>query len=151
MSEIIEKHGGVIDKFIGDAIQAVFYQSDNISHSLCAVSAGLEMRRALSEFNKIRIEQDLFTIDNGIGIAAGNIVSGVVGSTTGRLDSAVIGEAAILSEELEKVSKYAIHTKVLIDDVTNDYVISKYNTVAFISDKMGVDVDVFEIIDSYEY
>src|SRR5262249_2638400 len=57
MTEIIEKHGGFVDKYIGDAIVAVFGAPlDDPDHALHAVRAALECRATLQELNKTAVE-----------------------------------------------------------------------------------------------
>ncbi|EKD82620.1 MAG: hypothetical protein ACD_39C01185G0001, partial [uncultured bacterium] len=67
MAEQIESQGGIIDKLIGDAIQAVFYHHECENGAEAAVKSGLAMREALSAFNHQRERNRSFTIDNGVG------------------------------------------------------------------------------------
>lgn len=133
MSEIIEKHGGIIDKFIGDAIQAVFYDNRNTTTSLRAIDAAVEMLSALTQFNIQRKNANKFQIDNGIGITTGQIISGRVGTAEGKLDATVIGSNLTYAMELESLSKFARKTPILIDKNTKDLILSKYSTLDFIA------------------
>lgn len=114
MCPIIEEHGGFVDKLIGDAIQAVFL-GDPATAVLAAARAALQMRAGLDDFNRQRRNNGLFTIDNGIGIAAGTVVTGLVGSQTGKLDAALLGNVLHKAQTLEAKSKHAADTRILID------------------------------------
>ncbi len=114
MCPIIEQHGGFVDKLIGDAIQAVFYGDAGISLPRAA-RAALQMRQSLAEFNAGRGAKGLFTIDNGIGLASGAVVTGLVGSQTGKLDAALLGKILHKAQILESKSRHATTTKILID------------------------------------
>ncbi|MBU1109121.1 MAG: adenylate/guanylate cyclase domain-containing protein [Candidatus Riflebacteria bacterium] len=114
MCPIIEQHGGFIDKLIGDAIQAVFYGGGEISVN-AAGQAALQMREALTVFNRERALNGHFTIDNGIGIAFGLVITGLVGSQSGKLDAAILGNVLNSAQQLETQSKFAKNTKILLD------------------------------------
>lgn len=100
MGEAIEQAGGFIDKYIGDAIMALF---DNPSAD-CALHAALGMRKALASFNQNRIQQGLPKVEIGIGIHRGEVVMGTVGFTS-RIDSTVIGDAVNLASRIEGLTK----------------------------------------------
>lgn len=119
MAEIIENHGGIIDKLIGDAIQAVFYdhECENCARS-AAIAAG-EMRAALVEFNIDRQARQLFTIDNGVGICTGEVICGRVGSESGKLDATIIGALVNQAARLESLSKHGKKSKIAIDEATS--------------------------------
>ena len=113
MCPIIEQNSGFIDKLIGDAIQAVFYGSGETA-VLAASRAALQMRNSLSDFNSERVTNGQFAIDNGIGIASGMVVTGLVGSQNGKLDAALLGNVLHRAQLLEAKSKYARTTKILL-------------------------------------
>jgi adenylate cyclase len=105
MINAIFKYQGTLDKFIGDAIMAVF--GTPISHSddpLRAIQAAIEMRRELRRFNEKRARQGKPTIGTGIGLCDGEVVSGNIGSEQ-RMDYTVIGDAVNLASRLESMSK----------------------------------------------
>lgn len=118
MCQIIEKNGGFIDKIIGDAIQAVFFATDDDERAVSAACAALQMRQALHEFNRRREQAGEFAINNGVGIASGRLVSGLVGSDSGKLDATVFGMPLVLAQNLESLSKQALHSHILIDAAT---------------------------------
>ncbi|EKD83242.1 MAG: hypothetical protein ACD_39C00794G0001 [uncultured bacterium] len=112
MEEAITGYGGIIDKYIGDAVQAVFYDDPTQEKStLRACRAAVCMRQKLVLLNAERMKQGLFTIDNGIGIDSGLVISGSIGSENGRKDFTVTGkviEQAAVLESLTSLSESKI-------------------------------------------
>ncbi|MBF0621210.1 MAG: adenylate/guanylate cyclase domain-containing protein [Magnetococcales bacterium] len=105
MVAAIRNHGGMVDKFIGDAIMAVFGLSDDRKDfPTDALAAALEMRERLVQFNQKRIEQGLDPIENGIGIHVGEVVAGYIGSAD-RLEFTVIGHAVNIAARIEGQAK----------------------------------------------
>lgn len=105
MVEAVFSCEGTLDKFIGDALMAVFGAPLPLeNHAWMAVQSALDMRRRLQEFNKKRIyhHQPQFRI--GIGISSGEVVSGNIGSQK-RMDYTVIGDGVNLSSRLESLTK----------------------------------------------
>ena len=114
MQQAISENGGIIDKYIGDAIQAVFYdEPDKENQVIRAAKAALAMRKALEEFNKEREEVGLFTIENGIGIDTDFAITGTIGTEKGRKDFSVNGEVVARAAELEAKTKMTT-SKILI-------------------------------------
>jgi len=95
---VIEQHSGFIDKFIGDAVMALFPGSADQ-----AVGAALDLHEALRRFN--RASQVPFETLMGVGIHTGPLMLGTVGSQ-GRMDTTVIGDAVNLAARLEGLTKY---------------------------------------------
>ncbi len=121
MTGVIIRNGGMVDKFIGDAIMAVFHpdpapgaRSDEARAVVCA----LEMRAALEAFNADRATQGLFTVDIGIGIHTDEVIHGSIGSREHRVDLTVIGDGVNLAARLESLSKEGRHTKIVISGRT---------------------------------
>jgi class 3 adenylate cyclase/HAMP domain-containing protein len=96
----IEKSGGFIDKYIGDAIMALFDDEGTDS----AVRAAILMQQTLSRFNEGRMQKGLPAIAIGIGIHRGEVVMGTVGFTS-RIDSTVVGDAVNLASRVEGLTK----------------------------------------------
>ncbi len=119
MADCIESNGGLIDKLIGDAIQAVFYAHENENCAESAVKAGMAMRTALRDFNFARRQNGLFMIENGVGICTGSVISGRVGSEQGMLDATVIGSLVGQAAQLESRSKAGTASRVMIDAATS--------------------------------
>ncbi|MBF0425514.1 MAG: adenylate/guanylate cyclase domain-containing protein [Magnetococcales bacterium] len=98
----IQAQGGMVDKFIGDAIMAVFGLTEGTQdHAVAAVAAALEMRVRLAEFNAAHPETPL---ENGVGIHTGGVVAGYFGSSD-RLEFTVIGHAVNLAARIESQAK----------------------------------------------
>ncbi|MGF2035843.1 MAG: GAF domain-containing protein [Nostoc sp. CmiVER01] len=106
MVEAVFNHEGTLDKFIGDALMAVFGAPLPLTenHAWRAVQSALDMRQRLEEFNQRRIIQAQPQIHIGIGISSGDVVSGNIGSRK-RMDYTVIGDGVNLSSRLEAVTK----------------------------------------------
>jgi adenylate cyclase len=106
MSDVIEQHHGVIDKYIGDAIMALFnVPVSNKDSAEQAVNAALNMVRTLSTLNKALLEENIPSIRIGIGIHSGEVVAGNMGSEN-RLNYTVIGDSVNLASRLEGLTKY---------------------------------------------
>lgn len=102
MVEAVFNCDGTLDKFIGDALMAVFGAPLPLKeHAWKAVQSALDMRRRLDEFNRHQKEHN---IRIGIGISSGEVVSGNIGSQK-RMDYTVIGDGVNLSARLESVTK----------------------------------------------
>ncbi|HZR99698.1 MAG TPA: GAF domain-containing protein [Chloroflexota bacterium] len=105
MTEAIFDEGGAVDKFIGDAIMAIFgWPEAHDDAAMRAVRAAIEIRRRLHTFNEMRRAQGKPPIENGIGLCNGEVVSGGIGSET-RLDLTVIGDTVNVAARLEGLSK----------------------------------------------
>ncbi|MBD1835053.1 GAF domain-containing protein [Cyanobacteria bacterium FACHB-472] len=106
MVEAVFNHEGTLDKFIGDALMAVFGAPLPLAenHAWMAIQSALDMRRRLSEFNRRRFFDNQPQIHIGIGISSGEVVSGNIGSHK-RMDYTVIGDGVNLSSRLESVTK----------------------------------------------
>ncbi|MGQ9630233.1 MAG: adenylate/guanylate cyclase domain-containing protein [bacterium] len=105
MVDIIIKHGGVIDKFMGDAIMAIY--GAPVKHdddSLKTVLAGLDMVRSLEAFNRRQVELGRVEFKIGVGISTGEVVVGNIGSEQ-KMDYTVIGDAVNLASRLEGLTK----------------------------------------------
>ncbi|MFZ5951237.1 MAG: adenylate/guanylate cyclase domain-containing protein [Candidatus Rifleibacteriota bacterium] len=118
VNEIIERNGGLIDKLIGDAVQAVFYEHECANAATAAVNAAVEIRRSLPLFNLERRERGLFEIENGVGIATGMVVCGRIGSQSGKMDATLIGFLLNKSQQLESMSKHGRFSRIFVDEAT---------------------------------
>ncbi len=116
MEPPIQNHGGFVDKYIGDAIMALFRDRENERSADAAVQTALALRQELQIFNRERTEQGQSAIDFGIGINTGELMLGTVGSEN-RLDTTVIGDTVNLSSRLEALTKY-FGTPILLSEYT---------------------------------
>jgi len=117
MVDCIQYEGGMLDKFIGDAIMAVFgmpmAHGDDEDR---AVRAALHMLAELEGYNVRRANDGKRPIDIGIGINTDNIVSGNIGSPR-RMDYTVIGDGVNLASRLESACKQ-YHAHLLVSEYT---------------------------------
>jgi len=99
MEPVISKNKGFIDKYIGDAIMALFAESVDD-----AIDAAIEMRLKLQEFNEDLKLTGNEEINSGIGINTGNLMLGIVGGK-GRIEGTVISDHVNLASRLEGLTK----------------------------------------------
>ncbi|MEK6705150.1 MAG: HEAT repeat domain-containing protein [Bdellovibrionota bacterium] len=131
MVDVVYKYGGEVDKFIGDALLAVFYTEEEastirrpaeqpgydenkggVATALKAIYCGLEMRDRLAQFNKRRESSGRQPLEIGVGITHGEIISGPIGSKD-RMDFTVIGDVVNLANRIEKLSKHGKYTRIV--------------------------------------
>ncbi|HOT26732.1 MAG TPA: HAMP domain-containing protein [Candidatus Ozemobacteraceae bacterium] len=116
MAPLIAAEGGRIDKFIGDAIQAVFIESPDGSPAVIrAIRAGQAMLGAMASINRERRAAGMFTYQAGIGIAGGRLLSGAIGHPSTRLDFALLGPAIGRAAELEALTKLVPKHPIAVD------------------------------------
>lgn len=101
MNQAIATHHGFVDKFLGDAIMAVFDRPGN--HATDAVQAALMMNAKLQRLN-LSLHNLPTKIRMGIGIHTGEAMIGTVGSSS-RIDSTVIGDVVNTASRLEELTK----------------------------------------------
>jgi len=106
MVSIIFRHQGVLDKFVGDELMAVFGVLGNGSESSAesAIHAAVAMQQRLNEIMRERQQQGKPVFEVGIGINTGPVVVGNVGSEN-RMDYTVIGDAVNIAARLEQVAE----------------------------------------------
>lgn len=116
MTGVIMANGGLVDKYIGDAIMAFWGAPlDEPDHALKAVLAALKMVEELAEFNQKRSKDDP-AIETGIGLNSGEVTVGNMGSEK-RFDYTVIGDNVNLASRLEGLNKY-YRTKIIASHST---------------------------------
>jgi adenylate cyclase len=126
MSGEIERHGGVIDKFIGDAIMALFGapvdQSDSADRAL---AAALGMEQALSGLNVELAAEGRRPLALGIGINTARVVAGNIGSHR-RLNYSVIGDGVNVAARLESLTRTPdYHTSIITSAATAAAIVNR--------------------------
>ena len=117
MVDVVFAHNGILDKYIGDMIMAVFGSVRSTTDDAAnAVKVGSRMMMALRELNLRRNAVGQEPIRIGIGISTGDVVAGSIGSPK-RLEYTVIGDRVNLAERLQNANKY-YGTGVLICETT---------------------------------
>ena len=117
MVEVVSTRRGMLDKYIGDAIMAVFgtpFPGPNDADN--AVSAAIEMMEKLRAFNRARALRGLPPIDIRLGVNTGEVIAGNIGSPK-RVDYTVIGDSVNLASRLESANKF-YGTGILISEYT---------------------------------
>ncbi|MBN8537948.1 MAG: HAMP domain-containing protein [Deltaproteobacteria bacterium] len=125
MVKIINSHGGIVDKFIGDAIMAVWgvpKSSNKDAHN--AVKACLEMRKALAELNDKRLARSESPIQIGMGLHYGSAISGTIGSEE-RMEYTIIGNTVNTGSRIESSTK-AFGSDLLVSDTVIEKVGSDF-------------------------
>jgi len=101
MIDTVFKHEGTLDKFLGDAVMAVFGAPVSRSdHSVRAIRTALAMQAGVKELSQKRVAEGKDPIEVGIGVSAGEAVAGSVG-TESRMEYTVIGDRVNLAARLE--------------------------------------------------
>lgn len=115
MVDVLFSHGGTLDKYVGDEIIGLFGAPVTLPDAAeRAVRCGLEMQRALEEFNLVRESTGAEPITIGIGINTGPVIAGAIGSSR-TLQYTVIGDAVNIAARLCNVAKAG---EVLISETT---------------------------------
>ena len=117
MMDCIQHEGGMLDKFIGDAIMAAFGipvgHDDDADR---AVRTAIAMIKELNTWNRSRVNEGKMPVDIGIGLNTDNVVSGNIGSKK-QMNYTIIGDGVNLSARLESACKqYGAH--ILISEFT---------------------------------
>ena len=141
MESCILEEGGIIDKFIGDAIIAVFLTESLENPAMSACKSALKMRAALKSFNR-QLNTEI-TIENGVGISSGKAIAATLGKSCDRKDFTIVGNLVENAENLEALSKNCKHSKVIIDANTKQLIGDAFSTYNL---KPDTGEDIFEII-----
>jgi len=121
MTDVVFKYGGTLDKYMGDAIMAIYGAPlDQEDHPFRACHSALEMMDKLKDLNERWLREGKTPLDIGIGINTGMMMVGNMGSVQ-RFDYTVMGDAVNLGSRLEGANKnYKTH--ILISEFTYERV-----------------------------
>lgn len=121
MVEAVFEQGGVLDKFLGDGMMAVFGSlGDQPDHQLRAVRAALRMKALLGKINGERAMEGKPPVAIGVGIHTAEVIVGNIGSTR-RLEYTVIGDGVNTSSRVQALNK-EFGTTILITETTYEAV-----------------------------
>ncbi len=148
MEPIITKYNGVINKFIGDAVMAIFGEPvQDLNHPINAVKCAYEMLKKVEELREKWLFEGKPKIEIGIGINTGEAFVGNIGSEK-RLEYTVIGDTVNLASRIEGYNK-VYHTNLLVSSSTYSY-ISNIADVIKIGDVQirgkSKKMDIYEIL-----
>jgi adenylate cyclase len=105
MVDVLFKHGGTLDKYVGDEIIGLFGAPVELADApVRAVRCALDMLKALQEFNRTRASEGKEELRIGIGINSGRVIAGAIGSRLS-LQYTVIGDAVNMASRLCNVAK----------------------------------------------
>jgi adenylate cyclase len=126
MVEIVFRHKGTVDKFVGDMVMALYGAPvDDRDHAEHAVATALEMVRELGELNNKWAEQGMPQLDIGIGINSGDMIAGNIGSAS-IMSYTVIGDNVNLGARLESLNK-DYGSRIIISDASRTRLTGNYD------------------------
>ncbi|MDY6784820.1 MAG: ATP-binding protein [Cyanobacteriota bacterium] len=143
---IVRNHQGFIDKYIGDAIMALFPQTADD-----AVQAAIEMQRQVALYNTENLQNHSPAIAIGVGLHSGNLMLGTVGEEQ-RMETTVISDAVNLASRLEGLTK-VYGASILMSEATRMSLSGNHNYDirflgrAIVKGKQEA-VNIFEVYDS---
>lgn len=148
MEPIITKYNGVINKFIGDAVMAIFGEPiQDKNHAQNAIKCAFAMLEKVKELQKKWAREGKPKIEIGIGINTGEVFVGNIGSVN-RMEYTVIGDTVNLASRLESYNK-TYKTKMLISSSTYEEVKGIVNVIR-ISDVQirgkAQKMDIYEVL-----
>ena len=104
LSEVVFRHGGMVDKFMGDCIMAVFGADEPADHAARAVACGEDMQRFVAARAPDWSRRFGLEVSLGIGIATGEALVGNLGSEA-RMEYTAIGDAVNVASRLEGLAR----------------------------------------------
>ncbi|MDY7014356.1 MAG: adenylate/guanylate cyclase domain-containing protein, partial [Cyanobacteriota bacterium] len=136
MAEQVLQHGGVVDKFIGDAVMAVFgvpiprtTQDEIALDAISAVSCALNMAETLETLNQKWKVRGRPQTAMRVGIATGEVIAGSLGSAQ-RIDYTTLGDSVNIAARLESYDKTLCNDlcRILINEETYQYIKDRFPT-----------------------
>lgn len=144
VSPLIRKHGGFVDKYLGDGILAVFVHAEN------AIECAVQVVRAIEQKN--RENSTTPSMDVGISLNTGEVVFGVVGEEE-RKSPTIISDTVNLASKMENINKF-FHTKIIfskrtLNSLRNEYPLS-YRFIGTLTLEDKDYLSMFECLDCYD-
>lgn len=132
--DIVSRHDGFVDKFIGDAVMAVFDEElTQGRHKLSALKAAAEILLELQDTNREIATLGFSPLKIGIGIASGPVIRGNIGSEN-RREMTVIGDTVNLASRLESATK-EFGSPILVTESSFDLDCSNFTPIQKISEE----------------
>jgi adenylate cyclase len=126
MVEIVFRHQGTVDKFVGDMVMALYGAPvDDPDHAEHAVATAVDMVRELGELNSKWGERGMAQLDIGIGINSGDMIAGNIGSSS-IMSYTVIGDNVNLGARLESLNK-DYGSRIIISDASRTRLKGNYD------------------------
>ena len=137
MARLVLERGGVVDKFIGDAVMAVFgvpfprsSEAEVAADAIAAVQCAIAMSERLQQLNQKWEVEGLPKAQMRVGIATGTVITGSLGSAQ-RLEYTTLGDSVNIAARLESYDKALGHDlicRILINEETDGYVRNQFPT-----------------------
>lgn len=134
MTEVVDEHSGVLDKYIGDGVMALFgpFLPPKVNLSALAVKCGLDMLDRLGKLNERWDSQEMPPFKIGIGIHEGEAIVGNIGAPR-RMQYTAIGDTINLASRLQTITKDLQATLIVSEEVKSRAQLDLGNDVEFIS------------------
>lgn len=148
VSKIVVNRGGIVDKFIGDGVLAVFGAPTSLdNHALSAVLAAMDIQKNLEAFNHWAKAKAGESFEIGIGINSGEVISGNVGSEE-KMEYTVVGDAVNIASRIEGLTKESpnsvLISKTTYDDVRDKIKVSSWGKKNLKGHTEGI--EIFEVL-----
>ena len=126
MVEIVFRHHGTVDKFVGDMVMALFGAPvDDVDHAEHAVAAAVSMVDGLAGLNRRWASEGRARLDIGVGVNSGDMIAGNIGSSS-IMSYTVIGDNVNLGSRLESLNK-EYRSRIIISDATRSQLTGAYD------------------------
>ncbi len=126
MVEVVFRHKGTVDKFVGDMVMALYGAPlDDVDHAEHAVQAAIDMVRELGLLNNGWAARGMAQLDIGVGVNSGDMIAGNIGSSS-IMSYTVIGDNVNLGSRLESLNK-DYKTRIIISDATRTRLKGNYD------------------------
>jgi adenylate cyclase len=126
MVEIVFRHTGTVDKFVGDMVMALYGAPlDDPHHAEHAVATAIEMVHELGQLNRMWAARGMPQLDIGVGINSGDMIAGNIGSSA-IMSYTVIGDNVNLGSRLESLNKQ-YGSRIIISDASRARLTGSYD------------------------